>query len=697
MKYNKGITLVVLLFFVCAAFVPATSADRDSLKVIIFTENTEFKAGENITVEVRVYDAGELTEADELEVTVQTHRYGDRKFIDMEEISAGVYRGGYQIEDEDYQLFFSAWASSGPDDDEAGLYADVYEGRLELDIHFSHQSEAILWPGESARATITTSYRDEPVDVDFFRYVRLADSEDNEVELVYDRVSEGVYETEVEIQEDITENIEFRLEAYGEYANAHAQSYASVVVNVLTVWYRLEEVVGNTATFTIGVADSKGKSVSNAEVQINYPYNERKYTDEDGLALFSLTGIHSGTSVMGHVEIGELTQEFEGEIYIEDPEEQEVPDHDGFDVIYTGDDFMYSAGSKVSRDYKAYNNSIPLSNAEIIYYITLVETEFILSEEYIPHDYSDYLTTSKIIKTGTASTSLLGNFKISFTAPSKQGLVAIHFESGIEQNDYNYDPPLETDHDHDDDLVYEEDYDFIFINKGNLWDSSSVKINSDPLKVGGKTTVSVTLDEEPSGNDELFAKWMAGTPTSSLYRDELDSEWIPWVEGGNTIFLEETKNPREYEGKSIIPEFMEDGGDYTLVAGEMDGDSGIPYANHATIKEGESAGDSNMDILILILLGGAVLIILIILGFGAFNEREKKKEESSYKYPGAPGEGSGSPPPEQSYDSGQAPLNPELAALSQAADMPPPEAQGPPVEPEKHVTKSEDAREGADK
>jgi hypothetical protein len=697
MKYIKGITLLVLLFFVCAAFVPATSADRDSLKVIIFTENTVFQTGENITIEVRVYDAAELTEAEELEVTVQTHWYGDKEFIEMEEISTGIYRGNYQIENEDYQLFFSAWASSGPDEDTAGLYADIYEGRLELDIHFSHQSQAILWPGEDAKATITTRYRDEPVDVDSFRYIRLVDSDENEVELEYEKVSEGVYETEVEIQEDITENTEFRLEAYGEYANAHAQSYASIVVNVLSVWYRLEEVVGNTASFTLGVADSKGKSVPNAEIQLTYPQNEKKYTDEDGLALFSLSGIHRETSVSGYVEIGELTQEFQGEIYIEDPEDQEIPDHHRFDVIYMGDDFMYSAGSKVTRDYKAYNNSIPLSNAQIIYYITLVETDFILSEEYIPHDYSEYLTTSKIIKTGTVSTSLLGNFKISFNAPNRHGLVAVHFESGIEQNDYNYNPPFESDYDHDDDLVYEEDYDFLFLNKGNLWDASSVKINSDPLKVGGKTTISVTFDQEPSPDDELFAKWMAGTPTSSLYRDEIDSEWVPWTEGGNTIFLKETKNPREYQGKSIIPEFMEDDTDYTLVAGEMDSDSGIPYASHATIKEGESAGDSNMDILILVLLGGVVLVILIILGFGAFTDREKKKENAPYKYPGAPGEGSGSPPPGQNYDSGQAPLNPELSALSQAADMPPPEAHSTPVEPEKNITKSEDAREGADK
>lgn len=696
MKYMKGMALVILLLFVCTAIVPATSGESDSLKVIITAENIEYKVRDNITVKVYVYDAAELVQADEVEVTVQTRWHGDLTYIEMNEISEGVYSGEYQIQEDDYYLLFSAWASSGPDDDSAGLWADIYEGRMDLDIHFCHQSQACLWPGAGVKATITTKYREEPVDVDSFRYIRLVDSEENEVDLEYERIAKGIYQAVVEIDEGITETQEFSLEAYAEYANAHAQSQASIIVNVLTVWYRLEELVGHTATFTMGVADSKGKSVPNAEVYITYPQQEMKYTDQDGLVIFSLTGVHNGITVSGYVKVGELTQSFSGEIYIEDPEEQETPAHNRFDVIYHGDDFIYSAGSKISRNYKAYNYSVPHSNSEIIYYITLEETDFILSEEYIPHDYSDYTATSRIIKKGSVTTTLLGDFKISFTAPNNQGIVSIHFESGIERNDHNYNPPYESEYDHDDDLVYEEDWDFIFASKGNLWDSSNVKINSDPLIVGGKTTVTVTLEDSPKDGDEIFAKWMAGTPSNSQYMDEVDSQWIPWVEGGNTIFLEETGNSREYKGTTIIPEFMESGGDYTLVAGEMDGDTGIPYASHATVKEGESAGESNMDLLILILLGGAVMVILIILAFGAFTEKEKSKENASPQYPKAPDQDGGSSSMGGSYDSDQAQLNPELAALSQATEIPPPEANANPVEPEKHVVKSEDAREGVD-
>jgi hypothetical protein len=625
MKYLKGITLVVLLLFVSAVFVPLSTAERDSLKVIILVEDAQYKLGDNVTVEVQVYDAGVLVTADDVDVVVQTHWHGDEHDIFVEEISTGIYRGEYQIQEDDSHLWFSAVAEYSSDDDSAETWVEIHEERLELNIHFSHQSQAYLWPGESATATLTTEYRNEPVDVDDFRYVRLADSEDTYTELEYERISEGVYETEILIEEG-SENMEYTLEAYAEYANAHTQAYASIIVNVLTVWYRLEEVAGSTATFTLGVADSNGKSVPNAEIFITYPEEENQFTNEEGLALISLTGIHNGRTVRGHVIAGELVQSFEGQIYIEDPEEEETPAHNRFDVIYQGEDFLYSAGSKITRDYKAYDYSVPHSNSDIFYYITMEETDFIVMEGSYFDDYGHYSGTSRVVKIGSVTTSLLGDFKISFTAPKKQGLINIYFESGIAQNEQNYHPQTNPEYDGDDDLVYEDDSDYVFINKGDLWDSSSVKINSDPLVVGGKTDVDVTFSETPEDDDELFAQWMSGNPSGPQYIDDQDSTWVSWVEGGNVIQLKETNNPKEYKGTTVIPEFMENDGDYTIIAGEMDGETGFPYANHATLKEGESAGDQNMDLLVLILVGGAVLVILIILGFGAFTEKEKKKE-----------------------------------------------------------------------
>lgn len=692
MKIVRAITLVVMIILVFGALVPLVSAEADSLKVIILSEDHIYKTGENATVEVRVYDNSQLVDADEILLFVRTHWSSDQVEIDVEEISTGIYQGSYEVQSDNYYLWFSAYAESGTDSDSAEFEAQVYEERLELDMHFSHQSHAYLWPGETVTATLTTSYRDESVDVDEFDYVELIDPEDTATDLEYERIQEGVYQVEVAIDE-VTQNGDYTLSARAQYANAHSQAQATITVNVLTVWYHLETVAGNTATFTLGVADSKGKGVPEATVTIFHPQDLTELTDEDGLALFSVTGIHNGITVYGEVVSEDLVQTFVGQIYTEFESEPQSPRHEGFDVLYDGTDFIYSAGSKVTRSYRAYYDSIPVSDQDIHYYITHEDTDFILTGAYMPFDNGwDAGSTSKVIKTGTVPTTQLGEFSISFTAPKKQGIVAIHFETGM-TNEFTFLP-----YDYDDDLVYEEDSDYIFVNKGDLWNADSVSISSEPLKVGGATDVTLTTSDKPNEKDELFAMWAPGELSGPDEIEAPGEDWACWVEGGNVIFLKETSNPNEYKGEAVIPEFLPDDGDYTLVAGTMDSDSGYPYVNHATLKEGESAGAQNMDILVLILLGGAVLVILIILGFGAFTEKDKhNKDPSQQNYPPPPSESGGWPPSEDSYEqhSQNPPYEHQLAADAQT-DLPPTEDGGP-VEPEVEVPKSENAREGADK
>jgi hypothetical protein len=692
MKIVRAITIVVMIMLVFGALVPIVSAEQDSLKVIILSDNHIYKTGDNVTVEVRVYDNSQLVEADEVLIFVQTHWGRDGIAIDVQEISPGIYHGSYEVQQDDYYLWFSAHAESGTDTDSAEFEAQIYEERLELDIHFSYQSHAYLWPGESVIATLTTSYRDEPVDVDEFTYVELIDPEDTATDLEYEGIQEGVYQVEIVIDE-VTQNGDYTLSARAQYANAHTQTQATITVNVLTVWYHLETVAGNTATFNLGVADSNGKGVSDAKVTITYPQELREFTDENGLALFSVTGVHNGITVHGQVESGDLIQTFSGQIYTDFESEPQSPHHEGFDVLYDGTEFIYSAGSKVTRSYRAYNDSIPISNQDIHYYVTHEDTDFILTGAYMPFDNGwDMGSTSKVIKTGTVSTTQLGEFSISFTAPKNQGLVAIHFETGVNQEF------MFSSYDYDDDLVYEEDSDYIFVNKGDLWNAESVTISSEPLKVGGSTDITLRTSDKPNEKDELFAMWAAGKLSGPDEIEAPGDDWTCWVDGGDVIFLKETSNPNEYKGEAVIPEFLPDDGDYTIVAGTMDSDSGYPYVNHATLKEGESAGAQNMDLLVLILLGGAVLVILIILGFGAFTDKNRESSDPTQQnFPPPPSESGGWPPPDSPSEghSGTPPYNHQLAADSQT-DLPPAEEDDP-IEFDGEVPKSENAREGADK
>jgi hypothetical protein len=304
--------------------------------------------------------------------------------------------------------------------DTNSLYSFIYEEHLELDIHFTHQSTAYLWPGDSVRATLITKYRGEAVDVDEFTYLRLVDSQETITELESYRKSEGVYQV-VLTMDEITENMEYSLEARALYANAHATARADIVVNVLTVWYRLETHAGNTATFTMGVADKFGKVVPNAKINIEHPQNLRHTTDENGLALVSLIGIYNGVTVRGVVESEDLTQSFQGRVQWEEEYEIQAPSHSGFDVVYDGEDYIYSSGSKVTRNYRAYNSSIPLSSSDIYYYITLQDSDLIFGyDEYAPDGW-DHTQTSRVIKTGVVTTSNLGEFSVAFTAPQAQG------------------------------------------------------------------------------------------------------------------------------------------------------------------------------------------------------------------------------------------------------------------------------------
>jgi hypothetical protein len=63
---------------------------------------------------------------------------------------------------------------------------------------------------------------------------------------------------------------------------------------------------------------------------------------------------------------------------------------------------------------------------------------------------------------------------------------------------------------------------------------------------------------------------------------------------------------------------MSDEGDYSIVSGYIDSDTGYPNVNNVALKEGESAGSEDLEIIVVALLLGAVAFVLIGLGLGAF-------------------------------------------------------------------------------
>lgn len=673
MKLAKGVAALFTVLLICGALVSTVSAERDSLKVIIFADDRIYDVDDTIMVEVRVYNKAELTDADEIMVTLDTMWQVHDMDVEMTQISTGIYQGSYQIQDEDHHAWFNVYAEKGTDNDWAYLNIDLYQDHLELDLQFANQNHAYLWSGESVTATITSRYRGDLVDVDDFSYLRLVYPSDEIVDINGTRVSLGTYEVECSIPE-VNDNGFYELEAHATYAGEHAAVYAYITVNVLSVWYHFESLAGNTATFTLGVADENGDGVANAEVSITQPDDVITHTSEDGTVIISLMGVYNGIPVRGEVTGNGKNQTFEGRIYTTEPDETPNPAHHSFDVIYEGDEFLYDSGSSIERSYKAYNCTIPLQNQDIYYYVTLEGVDMDIDEGSLFPEGGEHIDgASQIVTTGTATTDQLGEFSLSFKAPSKQGFLYISFESGIPRHEFNYRHPSLLSYDHDDELVYEEDYDMVFVSKGDLWDADRVSIESEPLVVGGKTKITVETSDSLGHGDELIAKWMSGIPTSGQYIDELESDWICWVEGTNMIFLEKSGD-NKYTGHSVIPEFMSKDGDYTIMAGYVDDDTGYPYVNKAELKEGERAIGEGDELLTLLLLFAAVSLVLIALAFGAFvSEGKKGSGGSNPPFGGGDSPPGGLPPSEPPFsEHAQSALEPESSSdqLSASRELP---------------------------
>jgi hypothetical protein len=73
MKFIKIVMVLILVLTLFSALIPATSAERDSLCVVITAEDKIYYPEDTIDVEVRIYDKGILVNPDYIRVTVETH------------------------------------------------------------------------------------------------------------------------------------------------------------------------------------------------------------------------------------------------------------------------------------------------------------------------------------------------------------------------------------------------------------------------------------------------------------------------------------------------------------------------------------------------------------------------------------------------------------------------------------------------
>ncbi len=620
---GKLIAILIVTAVVLGAF-PFTAAESDSLRVIMTSESGEYQVGDTIQVFIHVFEKGLPDDADSITVTLYTHWQHFPTNLTAKSISRGLYSVTYIVEEGDNYANFHAEVVSGNDADYADLHLDVVEPDVEVSVLFDHSRMISALPGEKIEADVLVTYRNNPIDVDRFDPLRIEYGDGSTQNLTANRISQGHYNISIPVKNLKHSDIAtLRVDAH--YVNDHSEGTATVFINPMTVWYHPISLTGGTATFKLGVADPMGRAVSGARIHLdNNGHMETTdfTTDSNGTATIIVPNTYEGAHISGYVLNGTLNQSFSGTINTE-PEQLPNPNGHHFDVIPSTLNNYYRTGESVTREYTAYNSSVPMQNKVIYYYV--VSSPFSFGDMGVS-------VPDAVLKNGSVTTNDLGEFTVEIPAVANQSMVNIYFEAPIPPNINNYNPLNPNDHlDLDDNMVYEEDHDTIYILGGNPWNSPDVRISISSLKIGETTQVSVTFPEMEE-TDTVFLVWNAFGESESAYIRENGRlpyqqtdvpEWSSWAQNGGVVTLHRTSGST-FEGTAYIPAFMVDQ-NITFTAMYIDESTGLMYANSVVVAPGE--GGSSMSSPLGSYIIPLIVAIVVIVGAALFLFMRKKEKK----------------------------------------------------------------------
>ncbi len=607
MKGARALVVGIGLMFLVALLVPLAIGENDSIHVVLTVDDLEYRAEQTVTVTVNVYDKGQLIDvpgapADNITLTVRQLGIPGNPWtdLDLNHDSTGVYHATLTITEE-YRLQFLCEVDVGNDHDEDDFDLYITETEFSVDVNFDGQEMIVAHPGDAVTATIEVRYGSTLVDVSGFDILTITDPEDNEVTLAHTWISTGIYQTTYTIP-SITRSGNYEITASP--VDVWQEDSADIQVNVLDVWYHKLSAYGETVSFEVCVADLDGQPVNGASVLVQrggqLPVTGT--TNDTGRTLMSFINVGGSVWVDGYVLSGGFNQSIEGVIYNPQPDSAH---HSGLDIIWNGNDYLFSPGESVTIPYTAFYDEELLNGQVIYYYITARGTDYdlyrLMQGGHIDAPYD-------VVATGSVTTSVIGQFSISFTVPTSQCLLNVMFEVPIDRTEF---PGQE--YDHDDSLHYENptgnwwnDLPNFYVIGGDLENDNEVRISGGSFRPGREATVGVSMPV--TADDSVTTLWGIGEFTvDDLDNDEFDPEWMSWTPGGYIITLSET-SPGEYEGSFMVPSFIEDQDTVTIMAGYMEGDTGIP---HYSVKHANIAGGGNTMLIIGILVVLAVVVLVV--------------------------------------------------------------------------------------
>ncbi len=617
---RKVLAVTMTLFFIIG-LLPTVCASNDSMKVLLFLEGPDndsgYKVGDNVAVEVRVFDKGQPKDAD-TSPTVTLNKYGsNEREITVEKVGTGIYSGSFTImeSDGDYINVY-AEATLGKenetdfsyDEDEGfGWVWIVGEENLEVEFEFSDNplSDIVAFPGDTIDMTITVKNNGIRINPDYFSLT--ADEE----EIEYTNPSIGVFKASYTISLTITESTSIDIRAEAEYNDDHASDGGDIDVNFYSVWYHRVSITDSHAQFELCVADISGKAVEGADIDFDYDTDDEGnsrsgITDSEGKSFFTIR--HDSASsiwIEGTVVYSGKTQNFDGHIDLSDEEPgsdiEEPSPYADFQVIYQQNAGEIGMGETVTLEYIAYEEAIPLPD-QLIYYYIYTDEEFISS--------------------GSTITDSNAKFTITFMTPEYMGAVELEFESPFDK-EYSWEHA-----DTDDELVYREDDDYMFISSVTSIESyfgdpdESIVIETSPLKIGGKTTITASMPD--SEGYYAFVWVLVGEYTLEDVVQDPRLEWEPWASIYPIPYNLVTVEDDEFTQEVILPEFLPNDETYTILIFFLDPDAlDFPYHwNYVHVRPGESVSSDDEQNLLLhspIKIGNigipwlAIIIIIVLI------------------------------------------------------------------------------------
>jgi hypothetical protein len=597
------------LMFLVALLVPLAIGENDSLHVVLTVDDLDYRAEQTVTVKVNVYDKGQLIDvpgAPANNITLTVRQWGlpghPWTYLTLTHDSTGAYHSTLTITEE-YRLQFRCEVEVGNDYEEDEFDFYISDTEFSVDVNFDGQEMIVAHPGDVVTATIEVRYGSTLVDVSGFDELTITDPEDNEVSLSSEWVNTGIYQTTYTIPSVIRSGA-YEITASPE--DVWHEDSATIQVNVLDVWYHKLSSYGETVSFEVCVANLDGQPVNEAFVLVQRGHSTpvTGTTNESGRINMQFINVHGSVWVDGFVRSGSLNQSIAGVIYNPQPESAH---HSGLDIIWNGNEKLFSPGETVTIPYTAFFDEELLSGQVIYYYVTARGTNYdlygLMNDGYMQsgHIAAPY----DVVATGSATTNI-GQFSISFTVPTTQCLLNIRFEVPIDRTEFPG-----QDYDHDDNLNYEnpagnhwDDLPNFYVIGGDLGSDNTVRISGGSFKPGRVASVGVTMPV--TADDSVMSIWGIGEFNfDDLGNDEYDPEWMSWVPGGALLPLSET-SPGEYEGNFVVPSFIENQDTVTIITGYMDGDTGIP---HYSVKHAGIAGSGNT----LLIIGIVVILVVVVL------------------------------------------------------------------------------------